>query len=76
MARPSLLRKVIYFEPDPAAPRAQHHHRVDVGRSAVASAARCASNVAGSTLPAVIRPVLGGRHPRTPERLDEEELAD
>jgi hypothetical protein len=32
--------------------------------------------VAGSTLPAVIRPVPGGWRPRVPGRLDEEELAE
>ena len=45
-------------------------------RSAAVSAARCASIVASSTPGAVIRPVPGEWHPRVPEQLGEEELAD
>jgi hypothetical protein len=45
-------------------------------RSAAASAARCASIAAQLDPGAVIRPVTGEWQPRTPERLDDEELAD
>jgi len=43
--------------------------------SAAASGAPCGSIVVSSIL-AVIRPVAGEWHPRMPERLDENELAD
>src|SRR6266446_3884456 len=75
MARRTPPRKVTYFEPVPAAPRAQHlvESTFEVGRRF-----RCTMRVdCGQLDPgAVIRPVPGEWDPRMPERLDEEELAD
>jgi hypothetical protein len=68
-------RTVTYFEPIP--PRLARNTIIestfDVGRSF-----RCTMRVdCGQLDPgAVIRPVPGDWHPRVPERLDEEELAD
>jgi hypothetical protein len=69
MTRRSPPRKVTYFEPVP--PRLARNTIIEstfeVGRRF-----RCTMRVAG----AVIRPEPGEWHPRMPERLDEEELAD
>jgi hypothetical protein len=76
LARRRPPRKVTYLEPVPRAsrPPPSSYRR---SASAAASAARRASNVASSTPGAVIhRPVPGVWHPRMPERLDEEELAE
>jgi hypothetical protein len=75
MARRSPPRKVTYFEPVP--PRLARNTIIkstfEVGRRF-----RCTMRVDRSQLApgAVIRPVPGEWHPRMPERLDEEELAD
>jgi hypothetical protein len=75
MARRRPSRKVTYFEPVP--PRLARHTIIEptfeVGRRF-----RCTMRVdCGQLEPgAVIRPVPGELHPRMPERLDEEELAD
>src|SRR5271165_5615650 len=75
MARRSPPRKVTYFEPVP--PRLARNTIIEstfeVGRRF-----RCTMRVdCGQLDPgAVIRPVPGEWHPRIPERLDEEELAD
>src|ERR1700674_2634827 len=75
MARRSLPRKVTYFEPLP--PRLARNTVIEstfeVGRRF-----RCTMRIdCGQIEPgAVIRPVPGEWHPRMPERLDEEELAD
>jgi len=75
MARRSPPRKVMYFEPVP--PRLGRNTIIestfDVGRLF-----RCTMRInCGELDPgAVIRPVVGEWHPRMPERLDEEELAD
>jgi hypothetical protein len=75
MARRSLPRKVTYFEPVP--PRLARNTIIgstfEVGRRF-----RCTMRIdCGQLDPgAVIRPVPGEWHPRMPERLDEEELAD
>jgi hypothetical protein len=70
MARRPPTRKVTYFEP--VTPRLARVH-LDVGRRF-----RCTMRVdCGQLDPdAVIRPEPGEWHPRMPERLDEEELAD
>src|SRR4029077_20722383 len=75
MARRSPPRKVTYFEPVP--PRLARNTIIEstfeVGRRF-----RCTMRVdCGELDPgAVIRPIPGDWHPRMPERLDEEELAD
>jgi hypothetical protein len=75
MARRSPPRKVTYFEPVP--PRLARNTIIEstfeVGRRF-----RCTMRVdCGQLDPgAVIQPVPGQWHPRMPERLDEEELAD
>jgi hypothetical protein len=75
MARRSPPRKVTYFEPVP--PRLARNTIIestfDVGRRF-----RCTMRVdCGQLDPgAVIRAIPGEWHPRMPERLDEEELAD
>ena len=75
MARRSPPRKVTYFEPVP--PRLARNTIIEstfeVGRRF-----RCTMRVDCGQLDAgaVIRPVPGEWHPRMPERLDEEELAD
>ena len=75
MARRSPPRKVMYFEPVP--PRLGRNTIIestfDVGRRF-----RCTMRInCGELDPgAVIRPVVGEWHPRMPERLDEEELAE
>ena len=75
MARRSLPRKVTYFEPLP--PRLARNTIIestfDVGRRF-----RCTMRVDCGQLDlgAVIRPEPGEWHPRMPEQLDEEELAD
>jgi hypothetical protein len=75
MARRSPPRKVTYFEPVP--PRLARNTIIestfDVGRRF-----RCTMRVdCGQLDPgAVIRPIRGEWHPRMPESLDEEELAD
>ena len=75
MARRSPPRKVTYFEPVP--PRLARNTIIEstfeVGRRF-----RCTLRVdCGQLDPgAVIRPVPGEWHPRMPERLDGEELAD
>ena len=75
MARRSWLRKITYFEP--VLPRLARNTIIEstfeVGRRF-----RCTMRVdCGQLDPdAVIRPEPGERHPRMPERLDEEELAD
>ena len=75
MARRSPPRKVTYFEPVP--PRLARNTIIEstfeVGRRF-----RCTMRVdCGQLDPgAVIQPVSGQWHPRMPERLDEEELAD
>ena len=75
MARRSPPRKVTYFEPVP--PRLARNTIIEstfeVGRRF-----RCTMRVdCGQLDPgAVIRPVPGEWHPRMPERLDDEELAD
>src|SRR5215831_20107397 len=75
MARRSLPRKVTYFEPVP--PRLARNTIIestfDVGRRF-----RCTMRVdCGQLDPgAVIRAAPGEWHPRMPERLDEDELAD
>src|SRR5256885_15767451 len=75
MARRSPPRKVTYFEPVP--PRLARNTIIEstfeVGRRF-----SCTMRVdCGELDPgAVIRPVAGEWHPRMPERLDEEELAD
>ena len=75
MARRSPPRKVTYFEPVP--PRLARNTIIEstfeVGRRF-----SCTMRVdCGQLDPgALIRPVPGEWHPRMPERLDEEELAD
>jgi hypothetical protein len=75
MAPRSPPRKVTYFEPVP--PRLARNTIIEstfeVGRRF-----RCTMRVdCGQLDPAaVIRPIRGEWHPRMPERLDEEELAD
>jgi hypothetical protein len=75
MTRRSPPRKVTYFEPVP--PRLARNTVIestfDVGRRF-----RCTMRVDCGQLDAgpVIWPELGEWHPRMPERLDEEELAD
>jgi hypothetical protein len=75
MARRNPPRKVTYFEP--VAPRLPRNTIIestfDVGRRF-----RCTMRVdCGQLGPdAVIRPIRGEWHPRMPERLYEEELAD
>jgi hypothetical protein len=75
MARRSPPRKVTYFEPVP--PRLARNTVIEstfeVGRRLC-----CTMRVdCGQLDPgAVIRPVPGEWHPRIPERLDDEELAD
>jgi len=75
MARRTPPRKVTYFEP--VAPRLARNTIIEstfeVGRRF-----RCTMRVDCSQLDAgaVIRPIPGEWHPRMPERLDEEELAD
>ena len=75
MARRNPPRKVTYFEP--IAPRLARNTVIEstfeVGRRF-----RCTMRVdCGELDPgAVIRPVPGEWHPRMPERLDDEELAD
>jgi hypothetical protein len=75
MARRAPPRKVRYFEP--AAPRLGRNTIIEstfeVGRRY-----RCTMRVDCGRLgpDAVIRPEPGEWHPRMPERLDEEELAD
>ena len=75
MARRSPPRKVTYFEPVP--PRLARNTIIEstfeVGRRF-----RCTMRVdCGELDPgAVIRPIPGEWHPRMPERLDEEGLAD
>jgi hypothetical protein len=75
MARRSPPRKVTYFEPVP--PRLARNTIIEstfeVGRRF-----RCTMRVDCSQLDpgAVIRPIPGEWHPRMPERLDDEELAD
>jgi hypothetical protein len=75
MARRSPPRKVAWFEPVP--PRLARNTIIEstfeVGRRF-----RCTMRVdCGQLDPgAVIRPVPGEWHPRIPERLDDEELAD
>jgi hypothetical protein len=75
MARRSPPRKVTWFEPLP--PRLARNTIIEstfeVGRRF-----RCTLRVdCGQLDPgAVIRPALGEWHPRMPERLDDEELAD
>jgi hypothetical protein len=75
MARRSPPRKVTYFEPVP--PRLARNTIIEstfeVGRRF-----RCTMRVDCGQLDAgaVIRPEPGEWHPRMPERLDEEELAD
>ena len=75
MARRSPPRKVMYFKPVP--PRLARNTIIEstfeVGRRF-----RCTMRVDCGQLDhgAVIRPVPGAWHPRMPERLDEEELAD
>jgi hypothetical protein len=75
MARRSPPRKVTYFEPVP--PRLARNTIIEstfeVGRRF-----RCTMRVdCGELDPGVIiRPIRGEWHPRMPERLDEEELAD
>ncbi len=75
MARRIPPRKVTYFEPGPRrlARNTIIESTFDVGRRF-----RCTMRVdCGDLDPgAVIRPVVGDWHPRMPERLDEEELAD
>jgi hypothetical protein len=75
MARRSLPRKVNVFRAGPAAPRAQHHHRVDVrGRPPLPlhDARRSWPARAWRGDPAGTGRMAAGM----PERLDEEELAD
>src|SRR6201997_4299615 len=75
MARPLPPRKVTYFEP--VAPRLARNTVIEstfeVGRRF-----RCTTRVNCGRLDpgAVIPPDPGEWHPRMPERLDEEELAD
>ena len=75
MAHRSPPRKVTYFEPAP--PRLARNTAIEstfeVGRRF-----RCTMRVDCAQLDsgAVIRSVPGEWHPRIPERLDEEELAD
>src|ERR1700738_5067011 len=75
MTRRSPPRKVTYFEPVP--PRLARNTIIEstfeVGRGF-----RCTMGIDCGRLDpgAVIRPVPGEWHPRLPERLDEEELAD
>lgn len=75
MARRSPPRKVTYFEPVP--PRLARNTIIestfDVGRRF-----RCTMRVDCGQLDAgaVIRPEPGEWHPRMPDRLDQEELAD
>ena len=75
MARRSPPRKVTYF--DPVAPRLARNTVIEstfeVGRRF-----RCTMRVDCGRLDpgAVIRPDPGGWHPRMPERLEEDELAD
>jgi hypothetical protein len=75
MARRNLPRKVTYFEPVPPCPARNTiiESTFEAGRRF-----RCTMRVdCGQLDPgAVIRPVPGEWHPRMPERLDEEELAD
>jgi hypothetical protein len=71
MARRSPPRKVTYFEPVP--PRLARNTTFEVGRRF-----RCTLHVDCGQLDlgVVIRPAPDEWHPRMPERLDEEELAD
>jgi hypothetical protein len=75
MARRSLPRKVTFFEPVP--PRLARNTIIEstfeVGRRF-----RCTLRVDCGRLDpaAVVRPAPGEWHPRMPERLDDEELAD
>jgi hypothetical protein len=75
MARRSPPRKVTYFEPVPRASRATPsiESTFEVGRCF-----RCTMRVDCGPLDpgVVIRPAPGEWHPRMPERLDDEELAD
>ena len=75
MARRSPPRKVTYFEPVP--PRLARN-TIIVSTFEVGRRFRCTMRLnCGELDPAaVIRPVPGEWHPRVPERLDEEELAD
>jgi hypothetical protein len=75
MARRSLPRKVTYFEPVP--PRLPRNTVIE-STFEVGSRFRCTMRVDFGQLDpgAVIRPAPGEWHPRMPERLDEEELAD
>jgi len=75
MARRSPPRKVTYFEP--VAPRLARNTIIE-STFEVARRFRCTMRIdCGQLDPgAVIRPDPGEWHPRMPERLDEEELAD
>jgi len=73
MARRNPPRKVTYFEPVP--PRLAPNTIIE---SDVRRRFRCTTRVDCGELDrgAVIKPVPGGWHPRMPERLDDEELAE
>jgi hypothetical protein len=75
MARCTPPRKVTYFEPVP--PRLAHNTIIE-STSEVARRFSCMMHVDRGQLDpgAVIQPAPGEWHPRMPERLDEEELAD
>ena len=75
MARRNPPRKVTYFEPVP--PRLPRNTVIEFTFE-VGSRFRCTMRVdCGQLDPgAVIRPAPGEWHPRIPERLDDEELAD
>jgi hypothetical protein len=75
MARRSPPRRVTYFEP--VRPRLARNTVME-STFEVVRRFRCTMRVDCAQFDpgAVIRPVLGGWHPRIPERLDEEELAD
>jgi len=75
MARRSPPQKVTYFEPVP--PRLARNIIIE-STFEVGCRFRCTMRInCGELDPgAVIRPVLGEWHPRMPECLDEEELAD
>jgi len=75
MARRSLPRKVTYFEPVP--PRLARNTIIE-STFDVGWRFRCTMRVdCGQLDPgAVIQPIRGEWHPRMPEQLDEEELAD
>ena len=75
MARRSPPRKVTYFEP--IAPRLARNTVIE-STFEVGHRFRCTMRVDCGRLDpgVVIRPELGEWHPRMPDRLDEEELAD